>query len=311
MNRNLWQGCWNSSRIQSLCTALSRRYSFVNRICIGRSVMGREIPALRLGWGNYHVLYHGAHHANEWITAPLLLRFVCELTAAASSNRTIGNIMARELLSGTCFHIIPAVNPDGIDLVTGALHSGSFYCGAKRIADKYPHIPFPDGWKANIKGIDLNLQYPAGWEEAQRIKSEAGISAPAPRDYVGIGALCAPEARAVYEYTLQISPALTLSYHTQGREIYWQFKNFAPPGAQRIAEHLAACSGYRAAQVPYSSSFAGYKDWFLLNYRRPAFTIEAGCGENPLPITQFEEIYRDNLEILLQAAQANRFPACF
>ena len=303
MNHNLWHGCWNASRIHSLCSALSRRYAFVQRICIGRSVMGREIHALRLGCGKNHVLYHGAHHANEWITAPLLLRFVCELSAAADCSGTLGDTAARELLSRTCFHIIPAVNPDGIDLVTGALRSGVFYCGAKRIADKYPHIPFPDGWKANIKGVDLNLQYPAGWEEARCIKAKAGIIAPAPRDYVGIGALCAPEARALYEYTLKISPALTLSYHTQGREIYWQYKNFAPAAAQSIAGQFAASSGYRAAEVPYASGFAGYKDWFLQHYRRPAFTVEAGLGENPLPISQFEEIYRDNLGILLRAAQ--------
>lgn len=306
MNCNLWQGCWNSCRIQSLCTALSRRYTFVHLGSIGRSVMGKKIPVLRLGHGKQHVLYHGAHHANEWITAPLLLRFVCELSAAASCNETIGDVPARELLSDTCFHIVPAVNPDGIDLVTGALRSGIFYNGAKLIADKYPHIPFPHGWKANIKGVDLNLQYPAGWAEARRIKANAGIVAPAPRDYVGIGALCAPEARALYEYTLKISPALTLSYHTQGREIYWQYKNFAPACAQRIAAQFAALSGYRVTTVPYSSGFAGYKDWFLQEYRRPAFTIEAGYGENPLPITQFDEIYRDNLGIFLRAAQPNK-----
>ena len=50
------------------------------------------------------------------------------------------------------------------------------------------------------------------------------------------------------------------------------------------------------------SSFAGYKDWFIKVFRRPGFTIEAGSGENPLPIGQFEEIYRDNLGILVTAA---------
>ena len=32
---------------------------------------------------------------------------------------------------------------------------------------------------------------------------------------------------------------------------------------------------------------------------RPGYTIECGRGVNPLPITQFNEIYRDNLGILL------------
>lgn len=51
--------------------------------------------------------------------------------------------------------------------------------------------------------------------------------------------------------------------------------------------------------MPYNSSFAGYKDWFIQNYKRPGYTIEAGIGENPLPISQFDEIYNDNIGILV------------
>ena len=43
----------------------------------------------------------------------------------------------------------------------------------------------------------------------------------------------------------------------------------------------------------------GYKDWFIQDYRRPGFTIEAGSGENPLPLSQFPDIWSDNLGILL------------
>jgi g-D-glutamyl-meso-diaminopimelate peptidase len=65
---------------------------------------------------------------------------------------------------------------------------------------------------------------------------------------------------------------------------------------------MARVSGYTLADAPYSSSFAGYKDWFIKLYRRPGYTIEVGRGENPLPLSQFDEIYRDNLGILIVAA---------
>ncbi len=52
--------------------------------------------------------------------------------------------------------------------------------------------------------------------------------------------------------------------------------------------------------VPYASSFAGYKDWFIQTWRRPGFTIEAGIGKKPLPLSQFDEICRHNLPILVQ-----------
>ena len=92
---------------------------------------------------------------------------------------------------------------------------------------------------------------------------------------------------------------LILAYHTQGKEIYWQFQNYATQRARTIGEQFSNVSGYRLADVPFNSSFAGYKDWFILNYNRPGFTIEVGLGENPIPISQFASIYRENLGILI------------
>ena len=95
---------------------------------------------------------------------------------------------------------------------------------------------------------------------------------------------------------------MIISYHTQGQEIYWNFQNINPPNGYDIGQHFANSSGYLLTDVPYNSSFAGYKDWFIQNYNRQGYTIEAGIGENPLPISQFKEIYRDNLGILILGA---------
>ena len=194
--------------------------------------------------------------------------------------------------------LAPAVDPDGIDLVTGALDAENT-AAARALAANYPDIPFPSGWKANIHGIDLNLQYPAGWSIAREIKFAAGYTRPGPRDYVGPAPLVAPESLAMYGFTRALDPLLTLSYHTQGRVIYWQYDGYDVPGSKAIAKQFAAVSGYDVADTPYASGHAGYKDWFIQDYRRPGFTIEAGSGENPLPLSQFPDIWSDNLGILL------------
>ena len=147
--------------------------------------------------------------------------------------------------------------------------------------------------------MDLNLQFPAGWEQAKKIKYAQGFNSPSPRDFVGFGPLTERESLAIYNFTLSHNFRLILAYHTQGKEIYWQFQNYAPSNAKAIGEQFANISGYTLADVPYNSSFAGYKDWFLQEYKKPGYTIEAGIGENPLPISQFNQIYEDNLGILL------------
>ena len=287
----------------SFCVrGLGMRYPFIGTGDIGRSVMGKPIWYIKLGSGENQVLYNAAHHANEWITTPLLLKFAEDLAEASAKGENIFDCSAAKLLDYACITLIPAVNPDGIDLVTGELQQGEFYHGAVQIADDWPDLPFPAGWKANIRGTDLNLQYPAGWEEAKKTKYAKGVRGPAPLDYVGPAPLSAPESRAMYDYTLALSPRLTLSYHTQGEEIYWRYGACEPEDAKKIGELFAQLSGYKLTDPAQESSNAGYKDWFIEALDRPGFTIEAGRGTNPLPITDFEKLYRENLPILTYGA---------
>lgn len=128
------------------------------------------------------------------------------------------------------------------------------------------------------------------------------LRGPAPRDFVGFAPLTESEAIAIYNFTLQYDFKLVIAFHSQGEVIYWQFQNYNPPNSLRIGQQLAKSSGYTLSKTPYNSSFAGYKDWFIQNYNRPGYTIEAGLGTNPLPISQFDEIYNDNLGILVLSA---------
>ncbi len=289
---------WFSETVGFVCRGLAARYPFIRLGEIGRSVMGKPIRSLELGSGGGRVFLSGVHHANEWITAPLLLRFCEELAAAYARSGEIYGYSARELLASATVSIVPAVDIDAIDLVTGALSGGQYYERAADIAGDYPDIPFPSGWKANIQGVDLNLQYPAGWEQAREIKFAQGFTSPAPRDYVGTAPLSAPESRAVYEHTLSFGPRLILAYHTQGEVIFWKFLDYEPEYSRDIAEAFGDVSGYFVEETPYASGFAGYKDWFIQEFNRPGYTIEAGRGTNPLPISDFEEIYSDNIGIL-------------
>ncbi len=285
--------------------SLLRTYPFMRSERLTTTAFGRPISTLVVGNGPRKVLYSAAFHGNEWITTPILLTFARQFGEAIVSGGEIGGQNARALKDAVTIYMVPLVNPDGVDLVTGAIDPASpEYALATALSENYPGIPFPAGWKANLLGVDLNLQFPAGWAKAREIKFMQGFTRPGPRDYVGRAPLDQLESRALAGYTEYIDPALVLAYHTQGEVIYWQFRDYEVPGARALAETFSTLSGYALEDTPYESSFAGYKDWFIQQFRRPGFTIEAGLGENPLPLEQFDKIYADNLGILITAATA-------
>ena len=291
-----------SQRCIDTILKITETYPFCRSEELTTTAFGRPIRTLVIGNGPRKVIYSAAHHANEWITTPVLLKFAEELAEAIQTGGQLFSTDARTLAENTTIYLVPMVDPDGVDLVTGAIEPGTIqYETARTLADRYPAISFPSGWKANLLGVDLNLNYTAGWIQAREIKFTQGYTRPGPGDYVGRAPLDQRETRALAGYTRFIDPELVLAYHSQGEVIYWQFGEEVP-GARELGERFAKVSGYELADTPYESSFAGYKDWFIQEFRRPGYTIEVGTGDNPLPLSQFDKIYRDNLGILVTAA---------
>lgn len=295
---------YTSTLTDYILDGLAIRYPFARPQKYGNSVSGTPLRLISFGTGDRKLLINASHHANEWITTPLVLKFAETLLKAYISGGTVLGRSAKDLLKRVTVFIAPLVNPDGVELVNGVfdVDSGE-YAAAQRIAAAYPRVPFPSGWKANIEGTDLNLNYPAGWDEARRIKYSEGWTSPAPRDFVGTAPLSAPESRALYDLTLDNDFILSISYHTQGEVIYWDYMDIDPPRGLEIANAMAEVSGYSVEDVPEESANAGYKDWFILNYDLPGYTVEAGKGKNPLPLSQFDRIFEANLPLLITALE--------
>jgi len=270
---------------------LQAAYPFLQNSSIGYSVLERQIPEILIGNGSKRVHYNGSFHANEWITTPIIMTFLNDYLLALTNQTTIRGLSMGPLYAQTILSIVPMVNPDGVNLVINGPPDNEALKN-KLIAWNNNSTNF-SGWKANINGVDLNDQFPAKWE----LESARNPQTPGPRDYGGEAPLTQPEAIAMADLTRRSNFAWVLAFHTQGKVIYWGFENLEPPESQAMVEEFSRVSGYEPVQS--ANSYAGYKDWFIQDWRRPGFTVELGSGTNPLPLSQFDDIYQQALGIFL------------
>ncbi|HOQ17744.1 MAG TPA: M14 family metallopeptidase [Defluviitaleaceae bacterium] len=279
---------------------LQMRYPFLEVSTIGQSAEGRNLYLIKLGSGPREVFYNASHHANEWITSPVLMKWVENFSKAFARDGTMRGYPARTIWEQATIYIVPMVNPDGVELViNGVSAENTRY---RQLVEWNNGNTDFSNWKANIRGVDLNRNYDASWEEYKEVESLLGIDGPGPYLYGGPYPESEPESKAVADFTRSRNFRLVLAYHTQGEVIFWNYRNLQPPEALRIGEIFASVSGYSLDEPVGPALYAGYKDWFIKEYRKPGYTIEVGRGVNPLPISQFDKIYEDNEELLLLAA---------
>jgi g-D-glutamyl-meso-diaminopimelate peptidase len=280
---------------------IKARYPFIEVGIAGQSVLGRNLYYIKLGDGPNQVFYNAAHHALEWITSVVLMKFVEDFASAYAEGRSIRGYNVRDIGKQSTIYIMPMVNPDGISLVLDGLQADNPYY-EELIGWNNGRTNFSEVWQANIRGVDLNHNYDAAWELSKQAEPLYGIYGPGPTRYSGPCPESEPESKAVADFTRTHNFRLVLAYHSQGEVIYWDFMNMASPKVRKIGEALSQITGYALDETYGIASFAGYKDWFIQEYRRPGYTIEVGLGKNPLPISQFDKIYNDNIRLLLQAA---------
>ncbi|WP_340372337.1 M14 family metallopeptidase [Peribacillus sp. FSL E2-0218] len=271
---------------------LKNIYPFIQTSPIGDSVLNRDIPEILIGQGDKRIHYNGSFHANEWITTPVIMTFLNDYVLAITNQTDIRGLSMLPYYQQTLLSIVPMVNPDGVELVQNGPPADETL-RARLVGWNSGSEDF-SGWKANINGVDLNDQFPAKWELEQ---ARNMVNEPGPANYSGTGPLTQPEAIAMANLTRKRDFARVLAFHTQGEVIFWGFEDMEPPESETIVNEFARVSGYEP--VKSANSYAGYKDWYIQDWRRPGFTVELGKGTNPLPISQFDEIYQKSLGIFL------------
>ena len=194
----------------------------------------------------------------------------------------IGSLTGRQFISTYAIH--------GREWITALLALKHIKIGIKRGGGWIIPLVNPDGveisrtmrplWKANARGVDLNCNFDADWGSGRLNTKVRGSE-----NCIGDCPFSEAETSALRDFTLKVNPFVTLSFHTKGEEIYWQYDG---RGDKRGAEILAAATGYRP--MPVFGSAGGYKDWCIKKLRIPAYTIECGSDELTHPITKLRKI---------------------
>jgi len=222
---------------------------------IGHSVCGLPIYAFHIGSHDENqIIITGAIHAREWITELLITEFIKTYSAAPPKTGGI--------------YFVPLCNPDGVFI-------------AKNGATL---------WKANARGVDLNVNFDADWGKGINNKCQPG-----PESYIGPHPNSEPEVKALIDFTLRVKPKITIAYHSKGEVIYYGFR----PNEKTtwLAEKIGKLTGY----IPEKSegSVGGYSDWVILHLGIPALTIEVGNDDYAHPITEdkLPEIWEQNKDM--------------
>jgi g-D-glutamyl-meso-diaminopimelate peptidase len=288
-------------KMMSDISDLKEQYDFLLVSDIGKSVLGKSLPVIKLGEGSNKIIYNASHHAREWITTPLLIKFLEEFCHSFAKQKPLYGYDTSEVFQNSRLAFIPMVNPDGVDLsINGLSPDDSF---RHELLEMNNHLSDFTYWKANIRGVDLNRNYNAKWDKCRAIELCEDISTGCPLGFVGDCPESEPETQALIAFTRNFDPNMVLAFHACGEEIYWNFDNLAPEISLEIANEFALISGYSLINPNIAAlSYAGYKDWFIQEFRRPGFTIEVGKDTSPVPLSEFDEIVDKNIRIILCAA---------
>ncbi len=235
---------------------------------VGTSTMGQPIYGLHMGsYEGKQILIEAGIHAREY-PATLVAVGMAEYLAQIS-----------DTLNGGVY-IIPLVNPDGVRIVLEGVEWLScpnwrdFLLKLNGGSDDF------STWKASATSVDLNVNFPALWGEGAQ-----NVFCPSTGNFVGFYPASEREVRTLIDFTYQVRPDLTLSYHTKGDVIYYGFEVLSPEELARdrdIADIIASVNGYTPIRT--ENSVGGYSDWVSQYLGVPAYTIEVGSVNLPTPI---------------------------
>lgn len=271
--------------------SLSNQNEAVKLTSLGNTILNKEIPLITLGdeTAKKSVLYVSTHHASENITTSVLLAFIKDYVKAYENSSQISGINLRYLFKMRKIYIVPMLNPDGVEYRLNGISDDNPI--KDRVIAYNGNEDFTK-WNANARGVDLNHNYNAYFDEYKIYERANGIT-PGKTKYSGEYAESEPETQSLSNFIRLISDELKgiITLHTQGEEIYCKSNDKIVKNTEIISRHVSRLCSYPISNTEGSASYGGLTDWAIKEMNIPSYTLECGKGENPLDISQGKSIY--------------------
>lgn len=296
-------GTYTYQEMQVDLNSLKATYPKMQMDVLGNTIDGRQLYHVVVGNPSapHKILVHGGIHAREYISSQLVMREIVALLEMQQNNLLYHGQSVATLLQNTCIHFVPMVNPDGITLVQGGVDALNTQAAKTMVMSMAAQDQVTDlatylrKWKNNINGVNLNRNFDAFWQEAT-----PKVDHPSNMFYKGTGPESEVESKALANLCRQLRPDYTISYHTQGRVIYWYFGetgNYKAKG-QYLANVVHQNTGYTISNTWSQTDAAGFKDWAVQKLDIPSVTIELGRGTSPVDESQITQMWTENDGIL-------------
>ena len=257
-----------------------------------------------------HIVVQASIHGREYINTLLVmeqLEYILQNYDTGSYNGK----SYKQLLEQVCFHILPMTNPDGVTIsqqgmkgiqneslraVLTECHENDLVSGKTTEASDL----YWERWKANARGVDLNRNFPSGWN------GYVGAQAPSSDYYKGEFSWSEPEVQAIINVAKSHPTVCTISYHSSGNLVYWDYgsQGAVYEADKQLASLVSGLTGYSMnSTVQNTQDAAGCSDYFVLEKGIPSVTIENGLSDSPVLISEFAAIWNANKQILPALAE--------
>lgn len=245
----------------------------------GKSFLGQDLIAFHKGsYTSKQLLVTAGIHAREYISVQVVINLL------KNYNNDIG-----------CY-FLPMLNPDGVRLV----FDGVFWIKDKEYRNYLINLNNSKYdfslWKANARGVDLNVNFDAMWGDSEFIKNYPGANG-----YIGEYPISETENKNLIDFVSNKKIFASISYHSKGEVVYYGFEKLNKKQlkiAKNTAKNISKALNFTAIRSKNSSG--GLSDYLSYVYNIPSFTIELGSDKysHPIQLNFIDEVQKNQNKVI-------------